>query len=135
MWPLAVCTLTALLLASATAFAAGPAFEPGEWQITSQMRMPGMQMHMTHTYTICLTRENMTPTSPQHQNDCKITDQHVSGSTVTWTAKCDSHGQPMTMQGSVTYHGETMEGTMTMNGGGTQITQHTAGKRLGPCRQ
>lgn len=125
--------VAALCLAGTPAFA-GPDFEPGEWQMTSQSEMSGMQMQMpAQTYTMCLTKEHMTPNNPQQQN-CEITEQHTSGNTLSWTMICTTNGQASTIKGEATYSGDTMESTIFTHSQGMQMTTHTTGKRLGPCR-
>lgn len=111
---------------------AGPAFVEGEWEMTSTMQMPGMQLPPT-TSRICLTKENAVPADPQQNKDCRITEQQVTGDTVTWTMVCDGQGGKSTMHGTATYHGSSMESTVHMTTRGMEMTQHTTGKRVGPC--
>jgi len=110
---------------------AGVNLHEGLWEITTKMEMKGMPMQMpARTHTQCLTKKNMlktmVPNKQSQEEECKITDQKISGNTVTWTMKC-SGKDAMKMTGKMTYRGNTLEGTMIMisndpDGGKMKIT-------------
>jgi len=130
-----------IFLLGTSAFA-GVDMHEGLWEITTKTELPGMPMQMPEIkHTQCLTKENMLETTvPKEQNqdeECKITDQEISGNTMTWTMKC-SGKNPMEVTGQTTYNGDTFEGTMTMisndpNEGEMKIINHISGKRIGEC--
>jgi hypothetical protein len=57
-----------------------------------------------------------------------------TGNTAHWTLQCEG----MSGQGTMTYRGDSYEGTMVMNmaqeGESMQMSQRITGKRLGDCR-
>jgi len=115
----------------------------GLWEITTKMEMQGMPMKMpARKHTQCLTKKNMLKTMvPKEQDkkeECKITDQKISGNTVTWIMKC-SGKDAMEMTGKTTYHGDTFEGTITMisndpEEGKMKMINHISGRRIGECK-
>ena len=80
----------------------------------------------------------MVPKEQTKEEECKITDQKVSGNTVTWAMKC-SGKDAMEVTGKTTYHDDTFEGSMIMissdpNGEKMKMINHISGKRIGECR-
>jgi hypothetical protein len=105
---------------------------PGLWEITTEMKMPGMSMPPA-TITQCLTKEDLVPQSSSPNQECEIIDMQTSGNTVRWTMKCSGEGGESIAKGEVTYHGDTYEGTMVMTQAGTDYTMHMTGRRIGEC--
>ena len=126
-----------------TSALAGVNMHEGLWEITAKMEIEGMPMKMPpRKHTQCLTNKNMlktmVPKEQAQEEECKITDQKISGNTVTWTMKC-SGKDAMDVTGKTTYHGDTFEGTMTMisndpGEGKMKMINHVSGKRLGECK-
>jgi hypothetical protein len=126
-----------------TAAFAGVNLHEGLWEITSKMEMPGMSMQMpARKHTQCLTKKNMlktmVPKEQTQEEECKITDQKISGNTVTWTMKCSGE-DAMDVNGKTTYNGDTFKGTITMisndpDEGKMKIINHISGKRIGECK-
>jgi len=113
----------------------------GLWEITTKMQMPGMQMP-ARKHTQCLTKKNMlknmVPKEQSQEEECKITDTKINGSTVTWVMKCNGE-DAMKVIGKITYFGDTFEGTITMilsdpEEGETKMINHISGKRIGACK-
>jgi uncharacterized protein DUF3617 len=136
-----------LLVAPAVAFvfvASAPAgavdMQEGLWEITTRMEMPGMPAGMgAHTVQQCVTKQDTADPSRTMPKDdhCTLADFKTSGNTVTWSVVCKGEGD-MTGTGSMTYRGSSYDGTMNVQmrqGGQTMaMTQHIAGRRIGPCR-
>jgi hypothetical protein len=123
----------AAMLATATvATAAGP-MKAGKWQLTMQMDMPGMPVKMPPmTMTHCITKEQAEkPEPPKAASDCKVSDYKIVGSTVTWTVKCEK--QKIVGEGTITYNGDSYDGSMHMKMADREMTQKYSGKRLGNC--
>ena len=126
-----------------TSALAGVNMHEGLWEITTKMEIEGMPMKMPpRKHTQCLTNKNMlktmVPKEQAQEEECKITDQKISGNTVTWTMKC-SGKDAMDVTGKTTYHGDTFEGTITMisndpGEGKMKMINHVSGKRLGECK-
>ena len=135
-------TIVGVFLWGTFAFA-GVNIHEGLWEITTKMEIEGMPMQMpARKHTQCLTKKNMlktmVPKEQTKEEECKITDQKVSGNTVTWAMKC-SGKDAMEVTGKTTYHDDTFEGSMIMissdpNGGKMKMINHISGKRIGECR-
>ena len=131
-----------IFLGGTSAFA-GVNLHEGLWEITTKMEIEGMPMKMPpRKHTQCLTNKNMlktmVPKEQAQEEECKITDQKISGNTVTWAMKC-SGKDAMDVTGKTTYHGDTFEGTITMisndpDEGKMKMINHISGKRVGECK-
>ena len=114
--------------------------QEGKWEITTQMKMPGMPTNMPqmkNTQIQCLTKKDFVPQSSQPGQECKITDKKIVGSTVTWTMVCKNPGGEMKGTGEITYKGNTFKGTMKMvmpQQGNMEVTSHISGRRIGNCK-
>ena len=67
-----------------------------------------------------------------------MTDQKVSGDTVTWTMVCKEKDSTIEGKGRITYKGDSFDGTTNTtikdkSGKAQQIATKMSGKRLGPC--
>lgn len=135
-------TIAGICLWGTFAFA-GVNLHEGLWEITTKMEMQGIPMQMpARKHTQCLTKKNMLKTMVPKEQDqdeaCKITDQKISGNTVTWVMKCKGE-DAMEMTGKTTYRGDTFEGSMIMisndpDEGKMKIINHISGKRIGECK-
>ena len=134
-------TTFALLLLSAPAVqAAPPNMQPGMWEITTKMEMPGMPMQMPpQTVKRCFKKEDLKESKDALPADktCKFDDLKESGNTVRWKMSCNGAEGPMTGTGEVTYAGQSYSGTTTMVGkaGGEsfKMNQKYSAKRVGDC--
>jgi hypothetical protein len=124
----------------------------GKWEVTSQveMSMPNMAQPMSmppNTTTQCITPEDAkdpskaAPQAPQGRRggpppDCKITDQKITGNTVSAKMTCTGD---MSANGTMemTYDKDAYKGKMVMNtesrGMAMTMTVNYTGKRLGDC--
>jgi len=84
--------------------ASGTNMKEGLWEITSTMKMQGMNMP-SHTHTQCITKNDFVPKSSQPGQECTISDYKIEGNTVTWTLKCSTQGGEMNGTGRITYMG------------------------------
>lgn len=122
----------------------GPAsaldFEPGEYEITSTMEVPGMAMAMPpQTMRHCMTKEEpVPPSSGEESGQCKMGEVKIEGDTVTWNVVCEQEGYRSVTRGETTYHGDRFEGTITSDtqapSGNMSVTVRISGKRVGACR-
>ena len=113
-------------------------FQEGRYEITSTIKMPGMNPPPT-TITRCLTKEAPVPDQSVADPKCKVVAMNTQGNTVTWKVECDEQGQKMRGDGRMVYRGDRFEGTLQnviMDPDGN-MTINTAieGKRVGPCQQ
>ena len=116
---------------------------PGQWEVTTQMDMPGMPIKMQPTKsTMCVTPQQAeTPGSTLStsggrgrggSDDCKATDQKIDGNKVTWKMACTG-AQPMTGDGEMVFSGDSYTGKMNMKMAQGQMTMQYTGKRIGDC--
>jgi hypothetical protein len=135
-----VSALAVAVLSVGAAQAQGPRRD-GRWEVTVQMEMPGAPAGMPPmTVTQCITPEEAKDPGaalPQAQgaampDNCKLTDQKVTGNKVSWALKCEGP-EAMSGSGEVVYSGATFEGLMKMVHGGQTMTMKYSGKRLGDC--
>ena len=136
---------TLLTLYTGTVFAAAPDFKEGEWGVNYRMEMVGMPFPMPPIdvkKTACLDKKNYVPDNAQPGQECKVSDQRVSGNTVTWTMRCRSQERTIEGQGTITYKdkGELYDGDMnakiisTDNAAPAISFKYVMqGKRLGVC--
>jgi Protein of unknown function (DUF3617) len=125
---------TALLIGHAWA---GPNINPGLWEFTTETQMQGaanMQVP-PETHTQCITPDDTVPMSQGASKECQITNVATNGDTISWNIVCAGQGGQMEGRGEVTYHGDTMDGSMVMAISGTnmQITNTITGRRVGNC--
>ena len=119
---------------------------PGQWEVSMQMAMPnmpaGIQMPVTTT-TACVTPDQANdPASavPRQggrgrggKDDCKMTDQKVTGNTITYSMTCTSPDK-MTATGEMTFTGDdSYTNTMKMVMAQGEMTMKMTGKRTGDC--
>jgi len=131
-----------LVLFAAVACSDGPILEDGEWEMTTQMEIPGMTKDLggeeyglpPMTHRQCLSSDMMVPTQERRNKDCENMKQDVSGNTVTWSMRCTTNGVVSEMSGESIYSGDRMKGTMQMTTQGMKMTSHLTGKRIGPCK-
>jgi hypothetical protein len=112
----------------------GPEIHEGLWEITVEIVMPGMPMKMPpSTYTQCFTKDRAIPMDEKPGQQCQAKDISPKGNTVSWTLECATPGGPMTGKGMITYRGDEMEGSMSMQSQGMTMTSRYKGRRIGAC--
>ena len=123
----------------ATPALATPAFQAGEWEITTRTEMPGLPFAAPAITTRqCLTLRDRIPQGKDATGGCSVVNQNSSGDTVQWTMRCDSPDGTTEARGEVTYSGTTMSGIshITTSGRGETVhmTSHMSGHRISPCK-
>jgi len=118
---------------------ADPAFQEGEWQITTQTEIPGMPFTPPAVTTRqCLTFKDRIPQGKDATGECKVVNQSSSGNTMRWTMRCDSPDGSTEAKGEVTYSSKTMKGvshiTTSSRGETMQMTSRMKGRRIGSCQ-
>jgi len=118
---------------------AAPAFQEGEWAITTQTEISGMPFTPPAiTMRQCLTIKDRIPQGKDASGNCKVTDVSSSGDTVQWTMRCSDTNGTTKAKGEVTYSGKTMKGvshiTSSSRGETMQMTSRMKGHRIGPCQ-
>ena len=113
----------------------------GLWEITMKTDMPGMPKNaQPAVMKQCMTKKDSVPGQGEKAKNpnCKMTENKISGNTVTWATVCKEKDGTIEGKGQMTYKGDTFDGTIltTMKdktGKTQQITTKMSGKRLGPC--
>ena len=135
MKKLLLAAASALLLCPLAATAATAHMNPGKWEVTSEMDMPGMPMKMpTHTFTHCVSKEQADKPEPPRgprENDCKVSDYAIEGNVVTYKMTCEKSNT--TVVGKMTFGLDSYEVVNHMKMGEREMTQKMTGKRIGDC--
>ncbi len=128
------------LVVSVPVHAAGPNIREGKWEITTKIEIPGMSADMpqqSFVHKECLTKDDFVPEGSRTKGaggNCEIKDVRTKGDTVSWTMQCNTGQGVMDGKGSITYSGDTFEGTInTVMQGGMKMTQYLTGRRIGDC--
>ena len=112
-------------------------FEEGMWEITSQVKMQGMDMP-AQTFAQCITKDNMVPQNndPNQQGGagCSVSDVKTSGNTVSWSVVCKTGGGEMKGKGKITYQWDSFKGESTAEMMGMVMVTEMSGRRTGPCK-
>jgi len=131
-------TVVLVLLFIAPAFSgSGPDIREGRWEITTSVDMPGMPVSIPPQKHIqCITRKDLVPQNSGNNQDCEITEQNISGNTVTWKMRCKSAAGTTTGSGQITYGKDTFSGTFTSDvpQANMKMTSKMSGRRIGPCK-
>ncbi len=111
---------------------------PGNYEIVATAEMPGMPGGMPpQTMRQCLTEADPVPDASAGAQGCKVTDMKTEGDTVSYTMECNQQGMQMKTTGTMTFRGDTFEGTsqtdMGPSAGGMVVTTKISGKRIGNC--
>ena len=132
-------TIAALLLFFSPFSDAGETSEinmnPGLWQWTAVMEMPGMPMQLPPaSYTTCITKADFIPKDSQLGKSCETIDLKTEGDKVSWNMTCTQSAKVTHSQGNITYHGDSADGFVLIDVEGMQMSSKTTGKRIGPCK-
>ena len=125
-----------LFALTSISFAGSVNFNPGKWEITSEMQMPGGMKMPPNTITQSMTKTDIVPQNTQPGQECVVTETKIVGNTVTWTMECKGQQGDMKGTGKLIYNGDTFEGEMVMimSMGNMKITNKMSGRRIGDCQ-
>ncbi len=131
-----------LLAAVAAAFIAVPAaaetvnINPGMWEATVAVEMPGMPSGTHEPTRQCLTESDIGAPEDMMSGDvgCELVSSEHSNDVFTYEMKCPEG----TITGRMAFNGDTYEGrgSMAFDGGGhegMEAVMTMRGRRLGPC--
>jgi hypothetical protein len=113
-------------------------FNPGRYEITVKVEMPGMPSAMPpQTMIQCLTEQSPVPNTSANANGCNIKEMETRGNTISYTLVCNQQGMKTETKGVVTYKGNSFEGKsetkMGPEAGGMTMISIIKGKRIGNC--
>ncbi len=134
-------TCLSTLLFAATANAEGVPINPGQWEMTSTMKMTMMPQPQTTTITECVEETELSPDSfnMDEENPCDITDVKIDGDSASWSISCPFQGgSVMKGQWEFTSNGSSVKGSGSMaadfNGQKMAFDMTWEGKRIGACK-
>ncbi len=111
---------------------------PAGIELPEGMQMPtfgsdGMQVLNKH----CVTHASLVPPASPEQQECKVTDQQISGGRVSWRVECATDQGSAVGVGQGQYSGTRMNATMQVQGNvqGIPVISNvvTEGRYLGAC--
>lgn len=110
----------------------------GNWQMTVTTTNPFMPNPVTRTRTECRPRAAFDPSELiKDAEDCRITQQDVSASVLTFRMICDSQTGKLTGSGRYEINGDQAKGymdmSMDMQGQTMKMRMDMVGERLGDC--
>lgn len=107
---------------------------PGvEWEMTSQMVMPGMPFSPPATTLKICTPRVWTRPPPGGDATCVNSNYTRVGSKVTWTMQCSGQ-MPMTGTGEINFDGpDKYTGAINATADGMSMTINLKGRKLGTC--
>lgn len=115
-----------------------PNMNEGRWEISASVEMANMPFPIPPmTYSQCLTKEDLIPQQDAQGSGggCDVTTKTIKGDTVTWTMVCNAPQGKTTSTGSITYSGDSFNGTVKVEGPGMpSMTQKMSGRRVGDCK-
>lgn len=124
-----------LFLSSVSVQAAGVNMQPGMWQWSMTMEMPGMPMAMPPTvYSSCLTEDDMVPKQSAQDGQCKTLRNDIKGNSVSWKIECTTDGGVSVSEGTMTYSGTSASGEIKSSTQGMTMMSTISGKRTGSCK-
>ncbi len=112
----------------------------GMWEISMKTEMPGMPAAMPPVkFTQCLTKKDLVPQRKEKNENCKLLNTKIDGSTVTWAVQCQTKDGTIDGTGKITYTGGGFDGVtkMVMNTkdhGKMEMTSNMSGRRIGECK-
>ena len=143
MRTMSLSTFVLAVVAALTLTAQGSPMQPGRWQRTTQMEMPGMPFQMPPTTsTECLSPAKLQkdpnsflPSGPPNSGAaCKTSDVKTVGRTVSWKMECTGQ-QAMTAEGEMTFMGDSYAGTLKAKMAQGDMAMKLSGKRIGDCTE
>lgn len=134
--------MLALLAAAPAVLAAPQEMQPGLWEITSKMEMPGVPKMAPQVMRHCYTKKDLEDnkkTVPQSgDKNCEMKDYKLQGNTATWSMECKGEAA-MTGTGTMTFGAQfysgTMKSRMKQGGKSMEMNQSWSAKRVGDCKQ
>ncbi len=110
----------------------------GKWQMNITTTNPFIPNPVTRTKTQCRERSTFDPSELiQEAQDCRITEQDINGSVLTFSMLCTTQGGEFTGNGRYEIKGDLAKGHMDMSfdmqGQSMKMHMDMSGVRLGDC--
>jgi len=128
----------ALGLLAATPLIAADAMQPGMYEYTMKMEMPGMPFAMPpQTFQRCMTQKDVDQgdyaSNPREKSDCEISNMKRAAGKVSYDVACKGE-RPMKGHYDFTMTQTSMTGVGTMDMEGQSMKQNMSAKRVGDCK-
>jgi hypothetical protein len=111
----------------------------GKWETVMEMTMEGASFKIAPTIsTQCITKDDPVPKGSERQKNCKVLENTITGSMVTWKVRCVEKDYSNEGTGEILYSGASYAGKMLMTmtnkkGASRNIHVKMSGKRIGDC--
>lgn len=133
-----ISTFVALVLVACVTCATAQEMKPGLWEITSVMKMQGMQMP-GNKFKYCLTAQDVASGKQYSGNqECVISNLKTAGSNVSYDMACSTDGGKMTgsVKGTMGPTAYTFDQKIRMmpDPGMGEMHQTMTGRRIGDCK-
>ncbi|NVJ59337.1 MAG: DUF3617 family protein [Gammaproteobacteria bacterium] len=130
---------SSLVFGLVSSFAAELPINPGMWETTMTRTNPLNGQEQTETTKECVKETSIkTQDFIEGQQQCKLVNDKVSGSTLTFKVDCNQMGITSSMTAEITADKDSSKGKMdiAMNMGGQEQTMSMSwtAKRLGECK-
>jgi hypothetical protein len=124
-----------VLIIGISSSAEEPSIEPGMWEWSVTMEMPGMPFQMPPTtYSSCITKEDLVPNQTDSTQQCKMLHNKATKSGVEWKIECTSEAGKTLSIGKIAYKSTTAKGKIEIQTNGMNMTSKIDGRRTGVCR-
>ena len=108
----------------------------GMWEVNSTLNIPGMGDAPPMKHQQCITAAQIKDPEaalPKMDNNCKISNSKLNGSTATYTLTCTQPTE-VTGTGEIKYAGsDSYTGTLKLDSGGASFTLNYEAHRVGDC--
>jgi Protein of unknown function (DUF3617) len=129
----AVSLAISLMVLMPPAARAAERLQPGLWEVTASVELPGVPAPSLTTQTECLSQKDVDadPVPELDKGACRASQIRRSGDQVTWKLDCGPLGRG---EGQVVYKSSTAyEGWMTLSSAGTALRTTIRARRVGEC--
>lgn len=125
--------IASLSLGTPTLVRGAERMQPGLWEVTVTVELPGMASPPPTTQTECLSQKDVDadPVPEIDKGACRVKDARRSGDRVTWKLDCGQVGKG---EGELVYRSPTTyEGWMKLETGGTVVRSSIRARRVSGC--
>lgn len=137
--PISLFLSLCLIFFSISAQAADHKINPGKWEFTHTLTIPGMPGPEVETSVECISPEEAAadPLAEFAEGGCTVLSQKVMADRLDFTLECEQEGLTTTGQGSLKLMGDTTEGRLQVvlptPGAKMEMVTEWTGRRLGSC--
>ncbi len=108
-------------------------FNPGNYEVTNWMELPWRGRSKQEKDVHCLGNSDI-GWKMYRESGCELLSEWTSGDTLNWEFKCKYNGMTGA-SGSITYHGDSFDGTLIYHNDKGNLKIGLSGKRVGDCNE